>query len=120
MVKILVVDDSEFMRGLIKDALTKAGYNEFVEGSSGKEAIEQFNAEKPDLTLLDIVMEESKGGLAALKAIKEANSAAKVIMVTVIDQPQVTEEAKQAGADGFVNKPIKEEELVETVKKVLG
>ena len=120
MVKILVADDSEFMRGMIKEALTEAGYSEFIEAKDKTEAVEKFKNEKPDLVLLDIVMAESTGGLVALKEIKTLDPNAKIIMVTVMDQPQMTEEAKKIGALDYIPKPIDKTKLVEAVKKALG
>lgn len=120
MAKILTVDDSEFMRSLLKKALNASGYTEIIEASNGDEALEKFNSEKPDLVLMDIVMTESMSGVDTLKKIKAADANAKVIMVTVVDQPKVTEEAMAAGAVGYVTKPVDEKKLVEEVKKALG
>ena len=120
MTKILIADDSEFMRSMIKDALTEAGYSEFIEAKNKAEVVEKFKNEKPDLILLDIVMAESTGGLEALKEIKTVDPNAKVIMVTVMDQPKMTEEAKQLGALDYIPKPIDKAKLVEAVKKALA
>jgi len=119
MAKILTVDDSEFMRSLIKKALNAGGYTDVIEASSGNEAVEKFTAEKPDLVLLDIVMEESMSGVETLKKIKVADANAKVIMVTVVDQPKITEEAMAAGASGYITKPVDESKLLEEVQKIL-
>lgn len=120
MVKILVTDDSEFMRSLIKKSLAAAGYKDIIEASSAQEAINKYKTEKPDLVLLDIVMDEPMAGITALKGIKSLNKNAKVIMVTVVDQPKITEEAMKLGANGYITKPIDSKKLIDTIKKVLG
>ena len=56
MAKIMLVDDAAFMRMMVKDALTKAGYTDLIEAQDGAEAVEKFNAENPDLVFMDITM----------------------------------------------------------------
>ena len=120
MPKILVTDDSSFMRSLVIKSLKGAGYNDFIEASSGKEAVQLFKKQKTDLVLLDIVMGGDMDGIATLKEIKNIDKGAKIIMVTVVDQPKVTEEAKALGAKDFITKPVDPKKLVAAVKKALG
>jgi two-component system, chemotaxis family, chemotaxis protein CheY len=119
MAKILVVDDSEFMRELVKKTLSNGGFKDIVEASNGDDAIAQFTKTKPNLVLLDIILGPPKTGLDVLKAIRAKDAKAKVIMVTVVDQPKVTQEAKKIGAKAFVNKPINPNKLLAEVKKAL-
>ena len=119
MAKILITDDSEFMRSLVKKTLKENGYEDIVEASTGDEAVEKFQKENPDLVLLDIVMNEPLSGINALKKIKELNKEAKVIMITVVDQQKITDDAMAAGASGFITKPIDNAKLIEAVKKAL-
>ena len=120
MVKIIVTDDSEFMRRINIKALKKGGYTDIVEARSGDEAMKLVKEDQPDLVLLDIVMAEKMSGLDTLKKIKKVSKNIKVIMVTVVDQPKVTEEAKSNGADAFIIKPVNATKLISIVKKVLG
>ena len=120
MVKILVTDDSEFMRNLIKKTLIQAGYKDIIQASDSEEAIKKYESEKPDLVLLDMVMTKETGGLEALEAIKKINKNAKIIMVTVMDQEELNSKAKQLGALDYVAKPINEQQLIDAVKSVLG
>ncbi|ODS30777.1 MAG: CheY-like receiver, partial [Candidatus Scalindua rubra] len=79
--KILIVDDSLFMRNVLKDNLPDK--YKVVEAASGSKAKEQFRKEKPDLTLLDIIMPEGEEeGISVLKNIKKINPKANVVMVT--------------------------------------
>jgi len=119
MVKILTVDDSSFIRTMIKKRLGKEGYKEVIEASTGKQAVELYKKEKPDLVLLDIIMGEELSGIETLKAIKELDSDAKVLMVTVIEQKEIAKQAEKLGAIGYIKKPFDEKDLVEKVKKVL-
>ena len=117
-VKIMVVDDSLFMRKILVDILKKAGYTDTIEAADGKAAVEKFKAKKPDLTLMDIIMPTS--GIEALKGIMEADSHAKVMMVTAVGQESVIKEVRAIGAIDYITKPFKEDKVVAKVKLALS
>ena len=106
MAKILVVDDAAFMRKVIKDTLSKAGYTDLHEAVDGANAVEQFNALKPDLVLMDITM-PNMDGLEALKAIRAADSNANVVMCSAMGQETMVIDAIRSGAKDFIVKPFK-------------
>ena len=116
---ILVCDDAAFMRMMIKDILTKNGYNVVAEAENGLKAVEKFNEAKPDLVLMDITMPEMDG-IQALKKIKEMDPAAKVVMCSAMGQQAMVIEAIQSGAKDFIVKPFQAERVLEAVKKVVG
>ena len=116
---ILICDDAAFMRMMIKDILTKNGYNVAAEAENGAKAVEKYNEVKPDLVLMDITMPEMDG-IQALKKIKESDSAAKVIMCSAMGQQAMVIEAIQSGAKDFIVKPFQAERVLEAVKKVVG
>jgi two-component system chemotaxis response regulator CheY len=116
---ILIVDDAAFMRMMIKDILSKNGYTVAGEADNGLKAIEKYNELQPDLVLMDITMPEMDG-IAALKQIKAANSAALVIMCSAMGQQAMVIESIQAGAKDFIVKPFQAERVLEAVKKVVG
>ncbi len=119
MKKILIADDSLFMRKILRDILSKD--YEIVEADTGKKALKQFKKEKPDLTLLDIIMPESEEeGLRVLKEIKKNDSRACVVMVTAVGQIVITEECKKLGAKDVITKPFEEKEILEIVEKYLS
>ena len=118
MKKVLVVDDSEFMRMVLKNILKEQGYK-IIETSDGTQAIEQFKVEKPDLVLLDIIMPK-KDGVAVLGSLKQINSDANVIMITAVGQEQIIEECQNLGARGYIIKPFDEKQVLDEIKKVLG
>ena len=119
MAKIMLVDDAAFMRMMVKDALTKAGYTDLVEAQDGADAVEKFNAEKPDLVFMDITM-PNMDGLQALKKIKEADAGAKVVMCTAMGQESMVVDAIKSGARDFIVKPFNADRIVQTVNAVLG
>lgn len=116
---ILICDDAAFMRMMIKDILTKNGYNIAGEAENGVKAVEKYNELKPDLVLMDITMPEMDG-IQALKKIKEADSGACVIMCSAMGQQAMVIEAIQSGAKDFIVKPFQAERVLEAVKKVVG
>lgn len=82
---ILICDDAAFMRMMIKDILTKNGYNVAGEAENGMKAVEKFKEVNPDLVLMDITMPEMDG-IQALKEIKKLDGGAKVIMCSAMGQ----------------------------------
>ena len=102
---ILICDDAAFMRMMIKDILSKNGYNIAGEAENGVKAIEKYKEVNPDLVLMDITMPEMDG-IQALKAIKAADSGAKVIMCSAMGQQAMVIESIQAGAKDFIQKPV--------------
>lgn len=117
--KILIVDDSLFMRTVLKDNLPDK--YEIVEADSGAKAKKQFVKEKPDLTLLDIIMPEGEQeGISVLKNIKEISPKANVVMITAVGQDSIMEECQKLGVKDYIVKPFDKEKIVETVVKYLG
>ena len=100
---ILVCDDAAFMRMMIKDILTKNGYNEL----------------KPDLVLMDITMPEMDG-IQALKKIKATDPGAMVIMCSAMGQQAMVIESIQSGAKDFIVKPFQADRVLDAVRKVVG
>ena len=119
MIKILVADDSMFMRKILTGILNNAGYNKIIEAASGIEAIKKFKSDKPDLVLLDIIM-EGKDGIETLKTIRAMSKTAKIIMVTAVGQDLIINEAKNAGCSAYIVKPFDEKDVIDIVKKILS
>ena len=116
---ILICDDAAFMRMMIKDILTKNGYEIAAEAENGLKAVEKYSETKPDLVLMDITMPEMDG-IQALKKIKEVDAGANVIMCSAMGQQAMVIEAIQSGAKDFIVKPFQAERVLEAVKKVVG
>ncbi|XEC97120.1 response regulator [Paenibacillus tarimensis] len=117
--RILVVDDAAFMRMMIRDILSKNGYEVVGEAQDGAQAIEKYKELKPDLITMDITMPEMDG-IAALKEIKKIDGNAKVIMCSAMGQQAMVIDAIQAGAKDFIVKPFQADRVIEAIKKTLG
>ena len=116
---VLICDDAAFMRMMIKDILSKNGYNVAGEAENGAKAVEKYAELKPDLVLMDITMPEVDG-IQALKAIKGSDPGAKIIMCSAMGQQAMVIESIQAGAKDFIVKPFQEDRVIEAVKKAIG
>jgi two-component system chemotaxis response regulator CheY len=117
--KILLVDDAAFMRKVIKDTLSKNGYTELYEAVDGADAVAKFDEVKPDLVIMDITM-PTMDGLEALKAIREKDSNANVVMCSAMGQETMVMDAVRSGAKDFIVKPFKADRILKTVNSVLG
>ena len=116
---ILICDDAAFMRMMIKDILTKNGYNIVGEAENGAKAVEKYAELKPDLVLMDITMPEMDG-IEALKKIKAAHANASIIMCSAMGQQAMVIESIQSGAKDFIVKPFQADRVLEAVQKVVG
>jgi len=114
---VLVVDDAAFMRMMIRDILTREGYV-IHEAVNGRDAIEKYAEVRPDLVTMDITMPEMSG-LEALRAIRDSDPTARVLMVSAMGQQKMIVEALEYGAMDFLVKPFQPTKVLETVKKCL-
>lgn len=119
MARIMVVDDAAFMRMMLKDILTKGGYDVVGEAENGLKAIEKYKELTPDLVLMDITMPELDG-IGAVRQIKEIDPAAKIIMCSAMGQQAMVLESIQAGAKDFIVKPFQADRIIEAVRKSVG
>ncbi|MCR8848654.1 response regulator [Rossellomorea sp. SC111] len=117
--KILIVDDAAFMRMMIKDILTKNGFDVVGEAADGSQAVDKYKELKPDLVTMDITMPE-KDGIAALKEIKSIDAGAKIIMCSAMGQQAMVIDAIQAGAKDFIVKPFQSDRVIEAIQKALS
>lgn len=117
--KILIVDDASFMRMMIKEILTKNGFEVVGEAADGAEAVEKYKELEPDLVTMDITMPEMDG-IQALKEIQSMNDAAKVIMCSAMGQQAMVIDAIQAGAKDFIVKPFQADRVLEAINKTLS
>ena len=116
--KILVVDDSGLARRRLRGILEEAGY-EVLEAEDGMAALERYHLDRPDLVVLDLVM-KGMYGMDVLGKLREMDSLARVIVASADVQSSSHEMAAQAGALGFVTKPIDAGELLSLVRSTLG
>jgi CheY-like chemotaxis protein len=107
--KLLIVDDNPGVRHVIRSLVAKVA-DEIRECGDGADALALYNLHRPDFVLIAIPM-STMDGIAATRQIRAADPAARIIMVTNYDQPDLREAARQAGACGYVLK----ENLLELV-----
>ncbi|MGM8215632.1 response regulator [Bacillaceae bacterium W0354] len=119
MAKIMVTDDSSFMRMQLKENLIKLGYEVIGEAENGLDAIEKFQQLNPDLITMDITMPEMNG-VEAVKEIKKLNDSVKIIMCSAMGQKNMVVDAIQAGANDFIVKPFSFDRIKEAIEKVLN
>jgi len=116
----MIVDDASIIRLMIKDILTECGgYEIIAECSNGLEGLSTYKTLKPDLVTMDIVMPEMDG-IQALEEILKFDPAARVVMVTAIDQRDALMKAIRLGATDYIVKPFEAERVMSAVQKALG
>ena len=116
--KILIVDDSNFIRMVLKKYLRKIGYENTVEGANGREAIEMYKKERPDIILMDYVMPQMTG-YEALQQIRLMDKDVPVVMFTSVSDQNVVAECKALGISGYIIKPLTAEEGPEKLKSFM-
>jgi two-component system, chemotaxis family, chemotaxis protein CheY len=116
---VLVCDDAIFMRTMISDILTQAGYEVVGEAETGAQAVEQFRELKPDVVTMDIVMPDMSG-IEAVREICRENPDARILMCSAMGQQALVVEAIQAGAKDFVVKPFQPSRVLEAVQRLLS
>jgi len=117
VLNVMIVDDSLILRKTLNSSFTEMGYNVIAQAKSGREAIELYNKNKPDLVTMDITM-PVMSGIEALKAIMGKYKDAKIVMITSHGEEQLVMNAISSGAKGYVLKPVTKEKLQEAIKKV--
>ncbi|MGZ3900434.1 MAG: response regulator [Bacteroidia bacterium] len=117
--KVLIVDDSLYMRTMINEALKNAGYEIIGQAGNGESAIDMALELKPDLITLDNILPDMIG-TDILKVLKQDEAiASKVIMISAVGQESVIQEGMSLGASDYIVKPFTTEGLVSTVNKVM-
>ena len=115
--RILIVDDTMFMRYNLTNILKGIGCDVVGEASNGLEGVEQYEKVKPDLVTMDITM-PVMDGLQALKAIKQHDPGARVVMVSSMGQREFVMEAIRSGAAGFIVKPFHPDKIKDVIERL--
>lgn len=117
--RILIVDDAAFMRMMIKDILGKNGFEVVGEAENGAVGVEKWKELRPDLTTMDITMPEMDG-INAVRAIRQVDASARIVMCSAMGQQAMVIDAIQAGAKDFIVKPFQPDRVLEAVRKALS
>ena len=117
--RIMVVDDSRLVRVQLEDALKGTEYEIAAYCRSGEDAIEQYDAVKPDLVTMDIIM-QGMDGLDASEIILKKHPDARIVMISSLAYDETFARAKTIGAKGFVEKPFHQEQLLKVFAQALS
>lgn len=119
MAKIMVVDNSSFMRSSLEYIVENAGHSVVGMAADGGEAVKLYKELKPHIVLMDILM-EGMDGIQALDAIRKDDPNVKVIMVTALGQENLQEKARGLGAAGYIRKPFEQDEIIKEIERVMN
>ena len=117
--RVLVVDDALIMRMRIKEIALDAGWEIAGEATNGEEGLAMYRALSPDLTTLDIVMPKLDG-VSVLRQIRAEDPAARVVMVSAVDQKGKLTECIRLGALDFIVKPFEAERVLDAVERLVS
>jgi len=117
-IDILIADDLQFIKLVLRDLVEKAGFRVVGEASNGEEVVELYQDKRPDVVLMDITMPKMDG-LTALKKILETDPGANIIMCSALGQQTLIVQALQMGAKDFIVKPFRPERVIGSIKKIL-
>ncbi|MEL3961388.1 response regulator [Ureibacillus endophyticus] len=119
MPRVLVVDDTLFMRVAVGNMFKEWGFEVVGEAANGKEAVELYRELQPDLVTMDVTM-PVMSGLDAVKQIIPEFPDANIIMITALGQQRIIVDAIEAGAKDFITKPFEPNQLKMVVNNILG
>lgn len=119
MTSILIADDSDAIRLVLKDILELGQYSIAGEAVDGQDAVEKYSKLKPDLLLLDLAMPK-KDGLTVVKEIISTNSTAKIILITAADDQKIINQCLTAGAKAYISKPFEFDNVLKIISNIIS
>ncbi len=117
-IRVLLVDDSTYIRTVLGSIIVEAGFEVVGEAADGEEAIRKYMNLKPDIVLMDVIM-EPMNGMAAAEVILDKDPAARILMVTVLEAKEILVDLIKIGAKGYITKPFSKEEIAEKIREVI-
>ena len=119
MASILIADDSDAIRLVLKDILEIGQYSVAGEAVNGQETIEKYSELKPELLLLDLAMPK-KDGLTVVKEIIEKYPSAKIILITAADNQKIINQCITAGAKAYISKPFDFDNVLKVISEIVS
>ena len=117
MARVMIADDEESVRDVLRDMLEAGKHKVVAESVNGIDTLEKFDSAKPDVLFLDIAMPK-KDGMETLIDLMKNNPKAKVIMITAHDDMELIENCIKAGALAYITKPFNTDEILQAVSYV--
>ncbi len=118
MAKIMIADDSDSIRSVLKDILSIGEHDVIAEAVDGEDAIAKFSETKPDLVLLDLAMPKIDG-LKVLEEMMKLNPESKIVLITASDDPQIIGKCMEKGALTYVSKPFDFNNVLKVISSCL-
>ncbi len=116
--RILIAEDSTYMRMLLKELLIRSGYDVIGEADNGNDAVRLYDKYKPDIAAIDMLMPEMNG-IDVLKTIRASHPDARLLMISAMGQEKMVIEAMKAGASDFFIKPLQSERVIEAIERAM-
>ena len=118
MARAIIVDDSKFMRSIIRETLEEGGHEVIAEADNGKDALEMYKVLKPDFITMDITM-MGMDGLETISEISSSDPNSRIIVISAMSEKSLKLNEKNIKARAFITKPFDKKQLLEVVGKVL-
>jgi two-component system, chemotaxis family, chemotaxis protein CheY len=115
--KVMIVDDSMVMRNMIRDVLTKNGFNVVGQAKCVADAVTMYPQVLPDLVTMDVVM-PGETGIEGVKKLKALDPTVSVLMVSGLNQKNLVIQAMENGAKDYIVKPFEADDLLKAALKV--
>ncbi len=119
MAKILIADDSDAIRLVLKDILSIGNHEVVSEAADGNEAIEMYQKFSPEILLLDLAMPK-KDGLTVVKEIMKNDPNANIILITASDDQKIINECLESGASSYISKPFDFNSVLKSISDIIG
>ena len=119
MTKIMIADDSDAIRLVLKDILSIGEHEVVVEATDGAEAVDFYQQHKPEILLLDLAMPK-KDGLQVVKEVIAFDANAKIVLITASDDQKVINDCLKNGATSYISKPFDFNSVLKTITDISG
>jgi two-component system chemotaxis response regulator CheY len=119
MGKIMIADDSDAIRLVLKDILSIGEHEITSEATDGAEAVDFYRNNVPEILLLDLAMPK-KDGLTVVKEIIQFDPTAKIILITASDDQKVIQECLDSGATSYISKPFDFKGVLKAITDILA
>jgi two-component system chemotaxis response regulator CheY len=118
MVRIMIADDSDAIRLVLRDILAIGNFDKIIEAVDGAEAVDYYSKNRPDILLLDLAMPK-KDGYTVVKEIMQIDPNAKIILITASDDQKVINQCLEAGATTYISKPFDFNGVLKAINDIL-